>query len=332
MEDGGPGLGELEGEVDAPVLLEEVPGAAAVELAGEHAGGEVLPAAARRPVAHRQQPGVLLVRQAVAGCHIAGLDVSAAGFLCEAAAHVSLALPHTILGLLLGVWSVDDEVALEAPLPGLVVVQGHLAVPLPQPGVLLPHLHQLLLHGVHLLGVLLHGGLHLAVDGVVDVVGHLDSRVDHPGLHLLQLGGLGHDDLLEELDGDALVPDLLLQALGDAGEEDDLLVEGGVPLHQGGLHLLLLHLGEVDVQVTEVLLDLVDDLGGVGDLLEVLVEAPLLPLLRDALQLLEQGDLLLLVGDGGLEDAGDGVKGRHGAGVNLGACLRYFTCTVQALF
>ena len=334
VEEGGPGLGELEGEAGA-ALLEVVPGAAAVELPGEHPGGEVLPAAARPPVAHRQQPGVRLVRQAVAGRHIARLDVGAAGLLGEAAAHVGNALRHTIGGGLGGARGMDYDIALHAPLPGFVVVEYQLAVLLLEPVVLLLHLHQLLLQVVHFLGELCHGSLHLGLDGILQVGGHLGPRVEDLLLYLLQLGSLGQDDLLEDVDGDALVPDLLLQALVGLGQELQLLladVPVGSPELVGGLHLGLVHLAEADLQVVEVLLYLTDDGGGVGDLLEVLEEV-LLAVLRGALQLLEQGGLLLLVVEGLLQDELDGVEGGgHGDG-ELGACLFcYFTCIVQALW
>ena len=293
----GLGLGDLEGQVHP--VLPEVLVLAAVELAGDHAGGQGRPPAALGHVAHPDDVAAGL-GELVAGDDVGGgVDVGAGVALDAPAAHLCQGL-HAALALLgLGgqVGSIDLDVPLHAALPRLVRLLRHLAGHLLEVEVLLLHLLQLLLQLSHLLLELLSRLLHLVLDAAVQVLGHLLSRVFNLHLHLLQLGLLLDKQLLEEVQGDAVLLHQGLQAPGDLGHDAHpgvSLVRPGFGL--AGRHLLLLlPLLEVGVEEGELLLEGVDggeEGGGGGDLAEAPVEASVtlkLPLL----QLLPQGSIFL---------------------------------------
>ena len=283
-------LGELEGDVH-PVLT-EVLVLPADQLAADHAGGEGLPPAALGHVAHPHDVGAGL-GELVAGDDVGAGDDGGAGVALEApAAHLGQSLPAPVLVFLFEVRSMDLKVALHASLPRLLRLLHGLVGHLPQVQVLLLHLLQLLLllgelH-LELLGFL----LHLGGDGVVQVFSDLLSRVLDLHLDLLELGVLLDEELLEEVQGDAVLLQEDLEAPGDLGDDANLRAMV-TPLGLGLRHLLLvLPLPEVDVEGGELLLEGVEDVeegGGGGDLPKASVEVPVsIKLLL--LQLLPQGD------------------------------------------
>ena len=289
----GLGLGDLEAEVH-PVLLEVVAAAAGV-LPSDHPGGQRLPPAALCPVAHPEDV-VASLGELVAGDDVGvRLDVGAGVALDPTAAHLCQGLQAAppLLGLLLEVGGVDLEVPLHGALPRLVRLRRRLAGHLLQVEVLLLHQLQLLLQPTYHLLQLLGRLLHLAGDGVVHVLRHLHTWSLNLLLHLNQLGLVADEELLEEVEGDAVLPDQGLQAPGDLRDDADLGVDVsslGLGLALSHLILLLLPLPEVDVQVGEALLEAVEggvEGGGGGDLRKLPVEGPV-PLIGRLLQLLPQ--------------------------------------------